>query len=82
MAKTATAVFPTQPWWQHGTRPVNAGYKRVDGHPTRCSFVGMHYSTYIELHILAASLSKGMGRHVTLAQACYHAVAQANRLQE
>ena len=65
--------------WQHGTRPVNNGYKRDAYGPTRCSLTGVHYASYMELHLLAKQLSKGMGKHVSLAQALHHAVASALR---
>lgn len=68
-------------WWQHGTRSVNAGYKHdAHGQPTRCSLTGVHYATYMELHLLAKQLSKGMGKHVSLGHALHHAVAQALRI--
>ena len=66
-------------WWQHGSRAVNRGYKHVGGQPTRVSFVGMRYESYMQLHLLAKSLSNGMGKHVTLSDALHHAVAQAMR---
>lgn len=65
-----------RPAWAHGRR-ANRGYGRGMVH--RVSLTAVHYSTYMELHLLAHKLSKGMGKRVNLNQALHHAVASALR---
>lgn len=68
-----TIQAPANPSWAHGKRAINRG------NGARCWFNGMYYSTYIQLHLLAKELSKGMGKHVHLNAALHHAVAHTLR---